>query len=447
MAMRILVTGASTFFATRLIHDLGRRGAEVTAADGQWFSAGRASRYVTRGLCVPRLGADPGGFLRAITHELKSRRYDLLLPTFEESLLFAEYQDELREHTALFLPPFDVMQRLHHKPSLDLFCLEHGIPSPHTFVIPNREYLRGLSDELPFPVVLKLTAANNSVGRAYCRDWATLEDCYCRLEAQQRRVGAELPFVQQKIEGDLVFTLSFCWEGQKLAEVLYRTQRTYPQDGGTAAHRESIDHPAVAQITGQIVSATSWTGFLGLDFIVERESGIPYLIDANTRANPAIHLGYLSGIDWSQILFDLLDGRVPAPQTARTGIHAHTLLVDAAWLMEGLFPSVAPLWRFPQRLHRFLFPGWPVDSRDELISLREFGPVAVLALQSILSFYTSLTTRRQISQVMLDDANYNPVTVAMYRQQRLELAAADQRAGVGTAPLRPIPTGPLPRAG
>ena len=30
---RILVTGSSLFFSARLIHDLGRRGAVVTAAD------------------------------------------------------------------------------------------------------------------------------------------------------------------------------------------------------------------------------------------------------------------------------------------------------------------------------------------------------------------------------------------------------------------------------
>ncbi|RPI76914.1 MAG: hypothetical protein EHM42_14355, partial [Planctomycetaceae bacterium] len=90
MPVRILVSGASTFFATRLIHDLGRKGVEVTAADSLRFSAGKSSRWVSRRLRVPVLGTDPGGYLDAILAELDRRPYDLLLPTFEESLLLSE---------------------------------------------------------------------------------------------------------------------------------------------------------------------------------------------------------------------------------------------------------------------------------------------------------------------------------------------------------------------
>lgn len=444
--MRILVTGANTFFATRLIHDLGRRGVEVTAADAHWISAGRASKHAARGLRLPRLGTNPGGYLRAILEELESRSYDLLLPTFEETLLFAEYQNEVRQRTRLFVPPFETMRCLHHKPSLDLFCREHGIPSPRTFVCRSIDELTARRDDLPFPAVLKLPTGNNSVGRAYCDDWATLESRFRRLANRQSRAGAEAPFVQQKIDGDLVFTLCFCREGRKLAEIIYRTKRTYPQDGGTAAHRESIEHPAVSQMTGRLVAATRWTGFLGLDFIVERKTGVPYLIDANTRANPAIHLGFLSGIDWSQMLFDLIDGKTPPQQTARPGVNTHTLLMDFGWLCDGLFPSVAPIWRFPQRCYRFLFPGWHVDSRDDLIPLGEVGPVAVITLQMILGFYISLFTRRQISEVMLDDANYNPEAAAQFRQHRLQ-GAAGRRDGVNDPHVPPERHQPLRRAG
>jgi predicted ATP-grasp superfamily ATP-dependent carboligase len=426
--MRILVTGAGTFFATRLIHDLGRRGAEVTAGDAQWISPGRASKYASRGLRLPRLGTDPGGYLQAVLNELDARRYDVLLPTFEEALLFAEFRDELRRRTALFLPPFETMLRLHHKPSLDAFCREQGIPSPQTFVVNSFDELRALRPRLPFPAVLKLPTGNNSVGRAYCNDWPTLEEHFRRLAARQNRVGGEIPFVQQRIHGDLVFSLSFCREGQKLAEVVYRTRRTYPQDGGTAAHRESVHHPDVSRINDRLIAATNWSGFIGLDFIVERSSGIPYLIDANTRANPAVHLGFLAGIDWSQLLFDLVAGRTPAPQSARAGINAHSLLLDFGWLLDGLFPGVAPIWKFPQRLFRFLAPAWRVDSRDDLIPLEDPGPVFATIAQTARSVWLSAVSRRPISQVILDDANYDPVAAAKFRCQRLEQAAARRRS-------------------
>lgn len=52
MTLRILVTGSDLFFTARLIHDLGKHGVTVTAADSSWCSAGKMSRAVSRRLTV-----------------------------------------------------------------------------------------------------------------------------------------------------------------------------------------------------------------------------------------------------------------------------------------------------------------------------------------------------------------------------------------------------------
>jgi len=421
MDARILVTGSGTFFAARLIHDLGRRGAIITAADSLRVSAGKTSRFVSHRLRVPTLGSDPGGYLEAVLRELRARPYDLLLPMFEESLLLSEYQSEIRSHARLFLPAFDSMHTLHHKPSLDGLCTTIGVPTPPTLVLRNAGDLRLVPQFLGFPVVLKLPAGNNAVGRTYCDDPASLEREFLRLAAQQALRSGELPFVQKKIKGEMICTLCFCWQGQKLAEVVYRSSRTFPESGGTAAHRESIQHPEISEIADRLVATTRWSGFLGLDFLLENETGIPYVIDANTRANPAIHLGFLCGLDWSQIIFDLLAGSTPPVQTARPGVHAHNLLTDVSWLLEGLLPRTAPLWRFPKRVARFLFPGWPVHSRDDLIGIGELVGAAVVGSQAVYSLGKSLFSGQQPGEVLLENANYNPATAEDYRTER-ELA-------------------------
>lgn len=418
MDARILVTGSGTFFAARLIHDLGRRGAIVTAADSLAVSAGKTSRFAARRLRLPTLGTDPGGYLEAVMQELRRRPYDLLLPMFEESLLLSEYEAEIRSQTRLFLPSFPAMQKLHHKPSLDALCTTLDLPTPPTLVLRNGGDLRLVPQVLGFPVVLKLPAGNNAVGRTYCDDEASLKSNFSRLASQQDARSGELPFVQKKIKGEMICTLCFCWQGRKLAEVVYRSSRTFPEAGGTAAHRESIHHPEISRIADRLVAATHWSGFLGLDFMHEDETGIPYVIDANTRANPAIHLGFLAGLDWSQIILDLLAGRTPQVQTARTGVHAHNLLTDVSWLLEGLLPRTAPLWRFPERCLRFLFPRWPVHSRDDLIEIGELLSAAVVGSQAVYSLGKSLFSGQQAGEVLLENANYNPATAEAYRLER-----------------------------
>ena len=420
MGARILVTGSGTFFAARLIHDLGRRGAVITAADSLRISAGKTSRFVSHRLRLPVLGTDPGGYLEAIIDELRRRPYDLLLPMFEESLLLAEYQAEIQSHARLFLPAFPSMLTLHHKPSLDGLCTTLGLPTPPTLVLRNAGDLRPVPQTLGFPVVLKLPAGNNAVGRTYCNDAATLKREFSRLAEQQESRSGELPFVQKKIDGEMICTLCFCWQGRNLAQVIYRSSRTFPESGGTAAHRESIHHPQISQIAERLVAATRWSGFLGLDFLLENKTGIPYVIDANTRANPAIHLGFLCGLDWSSIILDLIAGHTPAVQTARAGVHAHNLLTDVSWLLEGLLPRSGPLWRFPQRLARFFFPRWPVHSRDDLIGIGEIVGAAVVGSQAVYSLGKSIFSGQQPGEVLLENANYNTATAARYRTAREE---------------------------
>lgn len=417
-AARILVTGSSTFFSGRLIHDLGRCGATVTAADSLRFSAGKATRYTARRVRTPAVAADPGRYLETLVKELKQRPYDLLLPMFEESLLLSEYQSDLLPHVRLFLPKFDAMYRLHHKPSLHAFCLNHNLPTPPTIVSDRMEQLVSGAHRLGFPVVVKLPGGNNSVGRTFCNNESELMSTWNQLADEQRRVGGELPFVQKKIRGNLICTLCFCAEGKKLAEVVYRTLRMFPQAGGTTVHRQSIIHEEISRIADRVVAATRWSGFLGFDFLVDETSGIPYLIDANVRANPAINLGFSADLDWSRMIIDLARDRIPEIQTAKPDINVHTLLMDCAWLLEGLLPRAGGLRLFPKRCREFISPPWHVHSRGDMLATGEWAPVAILGAQTIYSALKSLVTGRQPGEILLDHANYNAVTAEQYRQTR-----------------------------
>ncbi len=418
--MRVLVTGTSTFFTPRLIQGFATRGVSVTAADDHWWSIGKAIPK-TRWLRTPSLSQDPAGYLAAIIRELKSRPYDLLLPTFEESLLFSEFREEIESLTCMLLPPFEVMWQLHHKPSLYDLCCELDIPAPPTVTQPCPRDLAEQVSHLQFPVVLKLPTSNNSIGREYCETLTELVERFQAVHTQETQQHAEPPFVQQKIDGEAIYTLMLCHEGRKLGEVIYRPLRTFPENGGTSSHRESVDHPQIASLTERLARATDWSGFLGLDFIVDRNDGTPYLIDANPRANPAVHLGYLGGVDWSGLLIDLQRGREPAPepQAARPGVRNSTPLLDALWLMEGLRPQRNWARNLYQRLQKVLKPDWKLDSCHDFMGRSEWLCHMAIAWQGFSAIGKSLLTGQSVGKCFLNGANYDPLTVRELRQSQV----------------------------
>ena len=250
--MRVLATGTSSFFAARLIQGFGELGVPVTAADGRFWSGSKSLPNVTRRLNVPSPNRDPERYLDLIERELQHQHYDLLLPTFEEGLLFAQQADVLRQRVKLLIPPFATMWQLHHKPSLHQFCTRVGLPSPRTFTPQSNDELTALLGELRYPVVLKPPAGNNSVGRVFCETAEDLQREFQQHAAVCHNVAAEPPLVQEKIIGQPIYTLMLCDAGRKVAEVIYRPLRTFPDDGGTSVIRESIAHPEIAEITETI---------------------------------------------------------------------------------------------------------------------------------------------------------------------------------------------------
>jgi len=405
--MRVLVTGSSTIFGTRLIQGLAEWGVQVTAADGAWFSPGRATRAAARGVRLPRIDRDPQAWFAALKRELQSRHYDLLLPTFEEALLLADHRDELQMLTQVFLPDGDTLFSLHDKRRLHAVCRRFEIPTPET-LIPGGPLEAADVAAWSGPAVVKLPTSNNSVGRVYCDTPLELHAEFNRQWQQQELAGRETPFIQRRIEGRLVYTLMFCHEGRKLGEVIYRPLRTLPDDGGTSVYRESIAHAEIAELTQRLAAGTRWSGFLGLDFIVEDSTGRPHLIDANPRANPAVSLGYRAGVDWSALIVSLAQGRRLPAQAAQPGVRTRTLLLDIAWLLDAFRPAPGFWGRVADRTRRFLRPGWSVAAHSDLAA-SDWRCTLSLGLQSVSSLALAISGRQSFGEAMLAGASYNPV--------------------------------------
>ncbi len=405
--MRLLATGTSTFFAARLLQGFGELGVSATAADSSFWSGSKSLPNVTQRLCVPSPSRDPERYLDLIERELDRQHYDLLLPTFEEGLLFAQQADVLRSRVKLLLPPFETMWQLHHKPSLHQFCTRLGLPSPRTSTPQSNAELLPLLGQLRYPVVLKPPAGNNSVGRVFCETPEDLVREFQQHANQSHSVAAEPPLVQEKIIGRPIYTLMLCDAGRKVAEVIYRPLRTFPDDGGTSVIRESIAHPDIAEITETIARETSWTGFLGFDFLVDEVTRTPYLIDANPRPNPAVQLGFCAGLNWASLLMEMAQGHHPARVMPRLGVRVRSGVLDWAWLLHGLKPGRDWMARSRQRLREFRSPPWSLDARGDIATGFGRRPCATATiLHGIFSSIRAALTGQSLGETMVEDLCY-----------------------------------------
>jgi len=340
MTMNALITAARAPHALAMIRSFGEKGWRVTAGDSTRLSMGLYSRHVAKKLLYPEVTEKPKEFLQTILHELENTPYDLLCPTFEEIFLLARVRDKLDQLVPHLVPPYEELLALHNKASLAELCARHGVPSPMTLQPASLDELDAKADELAYPVVIKLAETNNSLGLNYADDAEQLRKRYRKLVNFFRLEPAQYPLVQQKIEGEILFSLFFADRGETVGQLIYRPLRMFPEGGGTAFYREAIRHERIERLAHDFIAKLNWHGFIGFDFIIDKNDGTPYLIDANPRPTPAYNTGLAAGIDFTQMLINLSTKKKPVPNlTPREGVRSKMLFVEILWFCFQFLPG------------------------------------------------------------------------------------------------------------
>ena len=338
--MRVLVTSSRTPHALAAIRRFGELGAEVTAGDSTRLSCGKHSRHTTRRLLYPHAHDDPGGFLEAVVRELRERPYDLLFPTFEEIFVLARHRDLIESLTKLHVMDYADLLRVHDKASLATVAPELGVRSPRTESPASLEALEAAAGALPYPVVIKLRDGNNATALQYGEGPEDLIRKFRKIVDFFGLPAEHFPIVQEKIEGNLLFTLFLADHGEMVGHCVYRPLRMFPEGGGTAFYRETVDDPGIVETSRRILEKLQWHGFLGLDFIDPGDGGAPYLIDANPRPSPAYGLGQASGTDFTKKVLEMTGGKRPGPApAAKAGVRTKLLFVEVIWLAFQLMPG------------------------------------------------------------------------------------------------------------
>lgn len=123
--------------------------------------------------------------------------------------------------------------------------------------------------------------------------------------------------MQKAIDGSSAFYTALAWKGEMLASFAGAVLRATSACGPSSVVRLG-PHEEMAHVSSEMIAATGATGFVGFDFMIERETRIAFLLECNPRPVQCCHLGARIGVDLCQVLADAVRGDVkPHPPAVR----------------------------------------------------------------------------------------------------------------------------------
>ncbi len=263
------------------------------------------------------------------------------------------------------------------KSALIRLARECGVRIPGTTELANAADLKAHCDAATPPFVLKQDGTFGGLGVIVARTKREAESAFRRLNVRVMvNAGRQLLFkgnhkplaalltspspaisVQQFIEGRPANRAVLCWRGRVLAGATVMTLEADPFPNGPATVVEFIRNPEIDRAVETLVAHLGLSGFCGFDFILDRETGYPFLLELNPRATSACWLGTRPHSDLCAALFRALgdDGtaaniaattNVPDSDEEPSGEKA--ALFPQEWMRSNTSPHLAaPYHRVP----------------------------------------------------------------------------------------------------
>ena len=273
----------------------------------------------------------------------------VLFPTRDENVAaFSLHRDRLDRCYRVTTPPWSAVKWAWNKNNTYALAEELGIPCPQTWNVSCVDELAFLDSKLP--LAIKPAVKENFFYATGAKAWrANTPQQLRQLFADAvRQVSVEEVMVQEIIPGDGQQQFSFCAffkDGKAHSTLMARRLRQYPREFGRAAtYVESVDIPALEELSERFLQAINFYGLVEIEFKWDSRDGQYKLLDVNARTWGFHGLGQVAGIDFPLILFADQLGMDLESRRAEPGIGWMRALTDipvaAADMMRGyLNPS------------------------------------------------------------------------------------------------------------
>lgn len=396
--MTVIVTNAKSRIAYNIVKSLGQKKIRVISSDFVPLSMSFASRYSKGHFLYPSpFGEDGQKFIDSIIANIARYKAKVLIPVSEETFLIAKYKDKVSPHVAMVVPEYQQILLAHNKDRWESVARNLGISVPDTFNPAEIRAHSGMISKLPYPLLIKPKQGGGGWGMSLINSPGELENFLCQDTYCDR--SWERFYLQKKIEGETHCVAMLFNRGNIRAKVSYRQIREFPAKSGQATLRVSINSPLAESILEKILAQIQWHGICQADFIVEKSSGAPFLIDLNPRFWGSLAQGIAAGVDFPYLYYKIaLEGDVAPVASFRTGVMTRWIGGDLraffpflkaapdklGYIREFIRPSGGNIqnddFSFQDPLPFF---AWYADAISRLIRYRSVRPVSHDSLDGI----------------------------------------------------------------
>lgn len=353
----VLITDGNERSALAATRALGQRGIPVyVGADRPTSLAGR-SRYCTRTFQYPSPWKSPREYTACVLESAKRLNAAVLLPMTDVAVeLIGEHSQELKGIVSIPIPSLAQYRRLSNKYQLTDWAKRNGVPVPESLFVPDGAIEKVVDQITEWPVFVKPGASLISRNGL----WAKTSVHVARnadelLHLYEDRWYLKQPsLVQRRIMGEGQGIFGLFSDGQPLALFAHRRIREKPPTGGVSVFRESIPlaHP-ITDYALKIVQSAQWQGVAMVEFKVDRDSGVPYLVEVNGRFWGSLQLAVDAGVDFPFLTYQLATaGRLESVERKYSvGVKSRWFLGDLDQLLLRLRKSDAQLGMQIGRAH------------------------------------------------------------------------------------------------
>lgn len=379
--LSVLVTDGAERAALAAVRSLGLAGYRVhVCADRKRTLAG-ASRFAHSTTFLPSALLHPEEFARGVAELVSRDGIRVVLPVSEGSLLALLARPGAVAPAILPFPTLEAFDRVRDKALVLELAGAQGIavPRQHVLGLPG-----GSTAEVRFPLVVKPA---RSVGSAVEGVRGKFGVAYASSQSELRRVLDNLPasayplLLQERIVGPGVGIFLLRWNGQRVATFAHRRLREKPPSGGVSVYRESIAaDPDLVKRSEALLTNLGWDSVAMIEYKIDRETGVPYLMEINGRLWGSLQLAIDAGVDFPRLLVESALEKSPAHvSTYRLGVRSRWWWGDVDQLLSRLRRSDTALALPPgspsrtRALLEFLAL-WRPGDRNEVLRLGDPGP-------------------------------------------------------------------------
>jgi predicted ATP-grasp superfamily ATP-dependent carboligase len=347
----LLVSTATRWYGTaRAPRSLAKAGFEVTLLTPRNALAA-ASRYVARVAYLPDQ-ATPLDWIHAVAATVRgispaqimpcddvSFRLLAMLATAPPPQLQPSLRDALGELIIASLGDPAHYQTSVDKTALSSAAARAGVRVPEHVVVSRLDEAVTFARLHDYRVVVKRPYTTAGDGVRIVSDAAQLAEAVTALTLPTldplEADPARRLVVQRYVDGHICYQNVAAWRGRMLAG--YAGDRLQAHGGpmapGTVVRYR--DEPQLRTFSERLVGAFGMTGLFTSEYLIERETRTPYLLEINRRISPGTHFGSMMNVDLCAALYAAMH-EVPSPTRSALDPGEERMLVTfpGEWLRD-----------------------------------------------------------------------------------------------------------------